>query len=47
MSTKETIEQASENYRKSTANQMHIEKVAFIAGVEWKEEQLNKQLKQQ
>jgi hypothetical protein len=36
----ETLEEAAENYKKTTANKMAIEQIAFIAGAEWQAERM-------
>ena len=36
----ETIEEAADKYRKITANNMYIEKKAFIAGAKWQAERM-------
>ena len=37
---KETLEEAACVYRKSTQNQMYIEKIAFVKGAEWQAERM-------
>jgi len=41
----QTLEKAAEQYRKTTSNNMYLEKTAFIAGAEWQQEQ-SKQMEQ-
>jgi len=35
----ETLEKAAEQYRKTTSNNMYLEKTAFIVGAKWQQEQ--------
>jgi hypothetical protein len=36
----ETLEKAAEKYRKTTSNNMYLEKTAFIAGAYWQAERM-------
>jgi hypothetical protein len=47
MKVKETLEKAAEQYRKTTSNNMYLEKTAFIAGAEWQQEQSKQMEKMQ
>jgi hypothetical protein len=40
MKVKETLEKAAEQYRKTTSNNMYLEKTAFIAGAEWQQKKM-------
>lgn len=37
---KETLEKAADKYRKTTSNNMYLEKTAFIAGAKWQAEKM-------
>jgi hypothetical protein len=43
----QTLEKAAEQYRKTTSNNMYLEKTAFIAGAEWQQEQSKQMEKMQ
>jgi hypothetical protein len=43
----ETLEKAAEKYRKTTSNNMYLEKTAFIAGAKWQQEQAKEMEKEQ
>ena len=42
-----TLEKAAEQYRKTTSNNMYLEKTAFIAGAKWQQEKSKEMEKEQ